>query len=191
MARTRKTRKAKAPSSRITRTATVPKAPALDSRAPPRGRRNPARRSTPRLPNNARPSISVESPSPTVELSTSSPALTQDDIFRIVDAVIRGMPGNPPAALTDGDEFDMATTSFEDQLAPTTLLDQPPVLDQIPPPSGLSHIHTAQLTNNGSNQQPNHPFASDGTPTHYFVEAALPAIPAKLVEKLNQENPLN
>ena len=58
------------------------------------------------------------------------------------------------------------------------------VLDQIPPPSGLSHIHIAQLTNNGSNQQPNHPVASDGTPTHYFVGAALPAIPAKLVEKI-------
>ena len=58
------------------------------------------------------------------------------------------------------------------------------VLDQIPPLSGLSHIHTAQLTNNGSNQQPNHPVASDGIPTHYFVGAALPAIPAKLVEKI-------
>ena len=31
------------------------------------------------------------------------------------------------------------------------------VLDQIPPPSALSHIHTAQFTNSGSNQQANVP----------------------------------
>ena len=57
------------------------------------------------------------------------------------------------------------------------------VLDQIPPPSDLSHIHTAQFTNSGSNQQ-THPVASDGTPTHYFVGTALSAIPTKLVEKI-------
>ena len=56
------------------------------------------------------------------------------------------------------------------------------VLDQIPPPSALSHIHTAQSTNSGSNQQANHSVASDGT--HYFVGAALPAIPTKIIEKI-------
>ena len=56
------------------------------------------------------------------------------------------------------------------------------VLDQIPPPSALSHIHTAQFTNSGSNQQANHSVASDGT--HYFVGAALPAIPTKIIEKI-------
>ena len=71
-------------------------------------------------------SVPISLNQPTVELSTSSPALTQDDIPRIVDAVMRGMPRNPPAALTDGDEFDVATTSFEDQPAATTSLDQPP-----------------------------------------------------------------
>ena len=120
MAQTRKTTKAKAPSSRITRVATAPKAPASESRAPPRGRHNAARRSAPRLPNNARSSISVESPSSTVELSTSSPAFTQDDIPRIVDAILRGMPPNPLAVLIDGDEFDVTMTSFEDQPAETT-----------------------------------------------------------------------
>ena len=60
------------------------------------------------------------------ELLKSSPALTQDDIPRIVDAIIRGIPRNLPAALTDGDEFDVAMMSFEDQPAATTSLDQLP-----------------------------------------------------------------
>ena len=119
MGRTKKTAKTKAPSrsSRVTRSAAAPKASASTTRTSPRGRRKVSRKSTTTLANNARPSISAEVPSPSIEPSTSSPVLTQDDIPRIVDAVLRGMP-NPPAALattTAGEEFDVATTSLEDQ----------------------------------------------------------------------------
>ena len=57
-------------------------------------------------------------------------------------------------------------------------------MNQFPPPSALSHINTVPTAHEGRIQPLQDPTTPDNGSTHYFVGDVLPAVPPKLVERI-------
>ena len=76
------------------------------------------------------------------------------------------------------------TTSNAQGFLTVTFDTIPLALNQLPPPSALRHIRTVQSSNGDNTQQPRLLLPHNDDPIHYFVGAALPAVPPKLVERI-------